>query len=380
MSESFLLNIQHRMEDNPTYRFWLWQLGFWVFMCVVGFFTLILWYAEANAATVGHVLMQAVVGLICSLFLHYVFGLLDNLKLTTKFMIGMVLVLGCAFIWTVTHMKIFVLFTGFEDVWEEFGGWYFSGIFIFLCWTGLFHWIRYYDLLQFEHRIMLKAEATSREEHVKRLQAQSEARDAKLKMLRYQLNPHFLCNTLNAINSLIEIEESKKAQDMTVQLSEFLRYSLDNDPDTKIPLIDEIEALTLYLEIEKTRFGDRLNVSVSVSSEAESALVPSLLLQPIIENSMKHAIAQSEDGGTISIDAIAVNNLLQLSIKDSGDGSNKQPRFKSMLRSSNKGKGVGLKNTNQRLKALYQSDYRIDTEFEKQGGLITQITIPLEKE
>lgn len=380
MSHNFLLNLQDGQTAYTRYRFWLWQLGFWLFMCVVAFFILILWYAEANAATVGHVLMQAVVGLICSLFLHYVFGQLDHIELASRFVLGLFLVLACAFIWTISHMHIFVLFTGFDDVWDEFGGWYFSGIFIFLCWTGLFHWIRYYDLLQFEHRIMLKAEATSREEHFKRLQAQSEARDAKLKMLRYQLNPHFLCNTLNAINSLIEIGESQKAQNMTVQLSEFLRYSLDNDPDTKIQLIDEIEALSLYLEIEKTRFGDRLKVEMNISHEAESALVPSLLLQPIIENSMKHAIARNIDGGTISILASVEGNNLNLSLKDSGNGELQKAALSEMLQIDSKGKGVGLKNTNQRLKALYQDCFSIHTVFEESGGLSTHIVIPLEKE
>ncbi len=373
MTDTFLSNFQDAVERNPRYRFWFWQIGFWFFMCVVGFFTLILWYSEVTLDYITHIFMQAFLGLACSLIMHKVFNLSTHFSITVRILTGLAVVLGVAFCWTVMHMQIFVFLTGFSAVWDEFGGWYFSGIFVFLCWTGLFHGVRYYELLQSEHRTMLQAEATSREEHVKRLRAQSEARDAKLKMLRYQLNPHFLCNTLNAINSLIEIGEPSKAQSMSIQLSEFLRYSLDNDPDTKITLEEEIKALSLYLEIERTRFGDRLNIEIDIKEGAQNALVPSLLLQPIIENSMKHAIARSENGGTIGIEANIEGSCLIMSLSDTGDGIE---RHVSLPTPSEK--GVGLKNINQRLNALYEEDYKIILQRLETGGLSTTVSIPLE--
>jgi sensor histidine kinase YesM len=373
-----LSDIQHFIEENPGYRFWFWQVGFWFFMCVVGFFTLILWYSQVTAATVGHVILQAIVGLLCTIFLHKAFFYVKRFALGARITSGLALILFTAFVWTVVHMEIFVMLTGW-DTWDQFGGWYFSSIFVFMCWTGLFLGIRYYELLQSEHRIMLQAEATSREEHLKRVKAQSEARDAKLKMLRYQLNPHFLCNTLNAVNSLIEVEEREKAQNMTVQLSEFLRYSLDNDPDTKIPLCEEVEALNLYLAIEKTRFDERLTINMDIADKAEMAIVPSLLLQPIIENSMKHAIAKSENGGAISIKAEVLNDLLILTLKDTGDGLSKHASpAKSQHDEKPNNKSVGLENTRQRLKAIYNDSYRIETYFEQTGGLTTIISIPAE--
>jgi sensor histidine kinase YesM len=379
MSDNILFNVQHTIEENPRYRFWFWQIGFWFFMGVLGFFTLILWYAEASRESVGHVTVQAILGLVCSLLLHQAFTALSKYSLTIRIFIGFLLVLSTAFLWTFMHMQVYVLLTGFEAVWEEFGGWYFSGIFIFLCWTGLFHGVRYYDLMQFEHRIMLKAEANTREEHLKRVRAQSEARDAKLKMLRYQLNPHFLCNSLNAINSLIEIGESAKAQLMTVQLSEFLRYSLDTDPDAKITLLDEIDALNLYLEIEKTRFEERLNIIIQIAPSAQFALLPSLLLQPLIENSMKHAIGKSESGGTISIIASTTKTELVLIVMDTGNRSLEETQH-NMDKNLATRKGVGLANIKQRLSALYQDAYGINTEFESSGGLTTTIHLPLEFE
>ena len=264
--------------------------------------------------------------------------------------------------------------TGTDDLWYDFGGWYFSSIFIYFCWAGFFHGIRYYKLLQLEHEIMLKKEAEAKKEQLQRVSAQSVARDAKIKMLRYQLNPHFLCNTLNAINSLIECELSEKAQRMTVQLSKFLRYSLDNDPDTKIALEFEIKALELYLEIEKTRFGERLKLDFRISNAAKSALIPSLLLQPIIENSMKHVIAQNEEGGTISLSAEVIDNKLVLELSDTGSG-------KTVDRNKIKGKtgrGVGLRNIDERLKVLYTDNYVFNLHVKPSGGLKTIIKLPLE--
>jgi LytS/YehU family sensor histidine kinase len=195
-------------------------------------------------------------------------------------------------------------------------------------------------------------------------------------MLRYQLNPHFLCNTLNAINSLIESELAEQAQQMTVQLSKFLRYSLDNDPDTKIALAFEIKALELYLEIEKTRFGERLQLDFQVSEAAKTALIPSLLLQPIIENSMKHVIAQNEEGGIISLWADVIENRLVLELSDTGSGKGVD-RNKIKTKT---GRGVGLRNIDERLKVLYTENYEFNINVRPSGGLKTTIKLPLESQ
>lgn len=373
MIEAVVASVQSTMERNPKYRFLFWHVGFWLFMCVIGFFTLILWYSEVTTNYVTHILLQAIIGLVCSLVMHKMFMQMDALSLSKRIAAGLGLVLFTAFCWTLMHMQIFVLLTGFEAVWDEFGGWYFSSIFVFLCWTGLFHGVRYYELSKSEHKTMLEAETKSRLEHLKRISAQSEAMDAKLKMLRYQLNPHFLCNSLNAINSLIELGESDRAQNVTVQLSAFLRYSLDNDPDTKIPLNKEIEALNLYLNIERTRFGDRLDVKIMIAPAAQNALIPSLLLQPVIENSMKHAIAKSVDGGVIKICADIEGKWLVMKLSDSGSDDK---RTKAAVIPSEK--GVGLRNIRQRLDALYENNYYLVSTRSKDGGLVTTIKIPCE--
>ena len=374
MSESLLDRIKFEVLTNSRKRFWFWQAGFWLFVSAISFVTLTLWYSVFTWANLAHTLLQAGVGLICSLILYEIFMRIWDQKVRFRLVCGMFLVFVIALVWTIFRMYALSWFTDFDSIRDEFGGWYFASIFIFLCWTGLFHGIRYYELLQREHQIMLQAEAETRIEHIKRLEAQSVARDAQLKMLRYQLNPHFLCNTLNAINSLIEFGEAEKAQKMSIHLSEFLRFSLDNNPDTKVSLKEEIRALNLYLEIEKVRFGDRLNIEYDIDDLSQKALVPSLLLQPIIENSMKYAIAMSENGGSISICAFIRHQDLCIILSDTGaDESNKQ----GLQENQNK-RGVGLNNINQRLSTLYGDNYTVLSESLPTGGLSTTINMPYE--
>lgn len=360
--------------NSQIYHFGLLHIGFWTFVSIISFFSLTLWYGPYDWSHVIHIVLQAFIGLGFTLLLYWGFMWIWDKPFVQRASIGLVMVFLVAFIWTLARIELFSWVTETGSKWSEFGGWHFASVFIFLCWSGLFHGIRYNDLLQTEHRFMLKAEAKSREEQIKRMSAQSIARDAQIKMLRYQLNPHFLCNTLNAINSLIEVDESDKAQGMTVQLSRFLRHSLDNNPDTKITLENEVNALNLYLEIEKTRFGDRLRLDFQIEQNAKLATVPSLLLQPIIENSMKHAISQNESGGTISLYAKVQNNRLIIHLSDTGSGS----KVAHSKVASTKGRGVGLRNTNDRLKALYEQDYLINIDILPSGGLKTRIELPCE--
>ncbi|MFQ3189908.1 MAG: two-component system LytT family sensor kinase [Paraglaciecola sp.] len=374
MLTSFFERPPTMIGGYSVYQFGLLHTGFWAFVSTVSFFSLTLWYGPYDWTHIVHIILQALLGVVLTLFLYVGFMSIWQRPFIYRATVGFMMVLVVSLIWTLFRIEAFIRLTEISTEWTEFGGWQFASMFIFLCWTGLFHGMRYNDLLQTEHRIMLKVEAEAREEQMKRMHAQTIARDAQIKMLRYQLNPHFLCNTLNAISSLVEVNESEKAQSMTVQLSRFLRHSLDNNPDTKLSLVNEIKALNLYLEIEKTRFGDRLSLDFQVDEQAKLAMVPSLLLQPIIENSMKHAIAQNELGGTISILAKVEQQRLIMQLSDTGSGSK---IGKSKMESS-KGRGVGLRNTNERLKALYENDFSVNIELLPLGGLRTTIEIPCE--
>ena len=170
-------------------------------------------------------------------------------------------------------------------------------------------------------------------------------------MLRYQLNPHFLFNTLNAISTLVLINEADTANKMLSRLSDFLRYSLYKDPINKVPLQQEIYAANLYLEIEKVRFSERLTIDIDIAENTSQALVPSLILQPLVENAIKYAVASQTCGGTINIKASKFGHDLLIEVADNGPG---MPIDDGLPKDSG---GVGLVNTRERLAALYDKEF-----------------------
>jgi LytS/YehU family sensor histidine kinase len=234
-----------------------------------------------------------------------------------------------------------------------------GSFYIFLCWSGLYFGIKYYQQLQEQTEQTLKATAA--------------AHQAQLKMLRYQLNPHFLFNTLNAISTLILDGANETANKAVSRLSDFLRCTLDNDPMSRVTLGSELGAIDLYLEIEKVRFGDRLVVEKDVEEKALKALVPSLILQPMIENAIKYAISPSEDGGTIRISAKVQHNTLVLQLSDTGPGLGNADN-------GQKSSGVGLKNTRARLQQLYGENQAFTLAPNEPSGLTITINIPFEED
>ncbi len=231
-----------------------------------------------------------------------------------------------------------------------------SAMALLLCWTGLYYGVKFYERLQLEREATLKQSAL--------------AQEAQLKMLRYQLNPHFLFNTLNAISTLVLDNQNRTANLAVSRLSEFLRYTLDQDPMKKVTLRQELDALNLYLGIEKLRFGDRLRLEFDVDERAESALVPSLLLQPLVENAMKYAIAPREQGGAVTVIAGIEGRSLRLAVVDDGPG------LPPAVANAN-GRGVGLRNTRERLKVLYGDAHSVEV-ADASPGLCVEMRLPLE--
>jgi two-component system, LytTR family, sensor kinase len=230
--------------------------------------------------------------------------------------------------------------------------------YIILSWSGLYFGIKYYQMLQKAKQNVLKAN--------------NDAHQAQLKMLRYQLNPHFLFNTLNAISTLILVKDNKTANGMVTKLSEFLRYSLDKDPMKRVTLESELHALSLYLDIEKVRFEERLNVKFVVAPGCHQALVPSMILQPLAENAIKYAIAVQEQGGSIVITVDRFGHDLLLELADDGPGAN---IVQGEIYREN---GVGLANSRDRLQALYPDQFSLVVTNNQPSGLKVNIRIPFE--
>ena len=235
----------------------------------------------------------------------------------------------------------------------------FTSLYVIGTWTGLYFGIRFYQTVQQQNETLLKATSV--------------ANEAQLKMLRYQLNPHFLFNTLNSISTLVLEGENRLANRMVTRLGRFLRHSLDSDPMRKMTLEREMETLNLYLEIEQVRFEERLELKFDIEPDARHALVPGLLLQPLIENSIKYAISVNEQGGTIGIAGRIEDGKLCLRVADSGPGT--EPVRNDKLR-----EGVGLRNTRERLEVLYGTLHELRLETNGSGGLSVTIVIPLEFE
>jgi two-component sensor histidine kinase len=242
-----------------------------------------------------------------------------------------------------------------QTLFELFGG-ALSSTYLLLCWSLMYFGIKFYESQRRQEEGMLKAVAL--------------AQEAQLKMLRYQLNPHFLFNTLNAISTLILDNQNRKANHAVTRLSEFLRYTLDQDPMKKVTLRQEIEALDLYLGTERLRFGERLRLEYAVEEAALDALVPSLLLQPLLENSLKYAVSAREQGGLVRIEGRVREGRLELSVIDDGPGLREGA-------SSGERRGVGLRNTRERLMVLYGDDCRF-TVLNAQPGVRVEMALPLE--
>lgn len=231
-----------------------------------------------------------------------------------------------------------------------------GSFYIILSWSGLYFGSKYYQMLQIEKQNVLKANAV--------------AHQAQLKMLRYQLNPHFLFNTLNAISTLILVEENKTANSMVTKLSEFLRYSLDKDPMKKVTLQTEIQALQLYLAIEQVRFEDRLQLDFQINEDCQAALVPSMMLQPLAENAIKHAIAVQEQGGRITISVSRFADDLLICVADNGPGAD------IINGNLHRESGVGLVNTRERLQALYNEKFSLVVSHNQPSGVKVNLRLP----
>ena len=232
-----------------------------------------------------------------------------------------------------------------------------SSTYLLLCWSGLYFGIKYYEALQEQRESMLRASAL--------------AQEAQVKMLRYQLNPHFLFNTLNAISTLILDNQGKVANQAVGRLSDFLRYTLDQDPMKKVTLRQELDALNLYLGIEQLRFGDRLRLEYDIDPGVTQALVPSLVLQPLVENSLKYAVAPREEGGRVRIEAREEDGRLRLAVADDGPGLPVGVELGA-------GRGVGFRNTRERLAVLYGDQQKLAVRFSR-PGLRIEITMPFER-
>ncbi|MCA0900260.1 MULTISPECIES: sensor histidine kinase [Microbulbifer] len=307
-----------------------------------------------------HIFLETMTGLLTSLALRQVLRLAIRLPLSMAAIGAVILSALFAAVWNFFKLCTFDFLYNFPWLnwsWHDFGAWYLFSLTTMAAWTGLYFVFKFYGALQAEHH--------------KALQAESSAREAQLKMLRYQLNPHFMFNTMNAISTLILKRENDTAGEMVDQLCQFLRSSLDNDPSTQVTLKNELEALDLYLNIEKVRFEKRLLIKRSIDPVTQFALVPNLLLQPLAENAIKYAIAPRKHGGELIIKTTKQGGELVIEVGDDGPG------LEDSKGGNERPSGIGLSNTRNRLTTLYGSNHKFSLKSHA-NGLTVEIRIPFQ--
>jgi two-component system LytT family sensor kinase len=230
-----------------------------------------------------------------------------------------------------------------------------NGYFFFIAWASLYLALSYATAIG------------ALERRTADLRAAAQA--AELRALRYQVNPHFLFNTLNSLSSLVLAAKREQAEQMIINLATFFRTSLTGDPAEDVPLSEEIDLQRLYLDIERVRFPDRLLFEIDVPDALLGACIPGLILQPLVENAVKYAVSRSLRTVTIRITARAVAAGLKLVVEDDGD-----PVDAALVEA---GTGVGLRNVRDRLSARFCDSAACRWGAKQPGGFIVILTLPL---
>ncbi|MGA8500066.1 MAG: histidine kinase [Candidatus Sulfotelmatobacter sp.] len=216
----------------------------------------------------------------------------------------------------------------------------------------------------------LHTQLAAQRDAMRSLQLERQLSSAHLRALQMQLEPHFLFNALNAVAALMDLDRKQEALETLEHLNTILKTGLKRNTPSKIPLAQELEIVESYLAIERVRFADRLRVDMNLDPNALDGLVPCFLLQPIIENAIRHGIAQCENDGCIQTSAKRVGTHMQLEVRDNGPGMNGK---------SHPGFGIGLSNTRERLVHFYQDDFELRANQPTSGGFEVLITIPYER-
>ncbi|WP_397604743.1 sensor histidine kinase [Sphingorhabdus sp.] len=305
------------------------------------------------------ILISAVTGysitLLLSVIYRFLIGQRPFITWSLTFVSVSLATLGYAYldVWVLQTIRDGVDETPFAQLW--LAAIYINSV-LLAAWSALYYAINYF------------VRAEEQADQMMRLEAQ--ATSAQLTMLRYQLNPHFLFNTLNSISTLVLLKQTDQANAMLSRLSSFLRFTLINEAAAKVPLTQEIETLKLYLDIEKMRFEERLRTYFIIEPAVENALVPSLLLQPLVENAIKYAVTPKEEGADISVTAQLVGQRVRITVSDTGLG------LQSGQQDNSLSTGVGMANTRERLLQAYGEDQRFEHYVKAGGGFEVLLELP----
>jgi hypothetical protein len=345
-------------------QYWLSQVLGWSALALLSYLSLTLWYNPGELVPAVHTVVQSALGLVVSHLLRLAARWAWEKPLSVRIPIGAAGVVSAALVWTALRLQTFTWLTGEVVSVGDWGGWFFASVMVFGSWLFCYHAVKYY-------RQASEQRERARQEKVKRLEAEALFREAKMRMLQYQLNPHFLFNALNSVKARVEKGDQVSAGLMLGRIGDFLRLSLDQDEKLEHPLEEEEEMVRLYLAIEKARFGDRLEAVFVIEPEAASGVVPTLLLQPLVENAIKHGVGRSLRPTTITVSAKRRGERLHLSVEDDGGGASPPKDGFGAQR-----EGIGLANVEERLQSSYRDDYELRFGPRKSCGFEVAIDVP----
>lgn len=358
-------------------QYWLFQVAGWTALAVFSVLSLNIWYTPGEFAPLVHSALQSVVGILISHPLRYVARRTWTLNISTRAFINIVAVLVAAGFWTIWRVTSFTWLTGEVIELSDWGGWINLSVIVFVAWSVSYHALKYYRLSIEQRQIAaeaqtlaLKAQAEAQHENLKRLEAETLFRESQLRMLKYQLNPHFFLNALNSVSALVQRGKDTDAMEMLARIGDFLRVSLDDDGDLFHSLEEEIDAIETYLGIEKIRFGDRLATEFDIAAKVKNMQLPVLLLQPLFENAIKHAVSKRTSQTTLSFSATQGANGVTLTLADDGPGLTDVEEEALASKQS-----IGLANVRKRLTSTFGDKAEFHYGKGQQGGFEVSITI-----
>jgi two-component system LytT family sensor kinase len=343
-------------------------LGFWLFYMVLVTVRAVVMGFESQGEMAVRRAIVTVIGIVLTWVLYLIIRQFDRSTLAQRIIAAFLAAVPCAIAIAVANYWIFNVYdpaSMFPDgemkmppeesyAMKEIAEFAIGRYFFLAAWAALYLALTY------------AAEVGRIERRAFRLE--QAAQQAELRSLRYQVNPHFLFNTLNSLSSLVMKDRRDEAEQMIMSLSNFYRTSLSGDPLDDVPLSEEVQLQKLYLDIEAVRFPDRLRTEILIPEELMNCCVPGLILQPLVENAIKYGVSRTPHPVTIEIRAWEVSGELHVSVSDDGD---------VLPSEKDKGSGIGLVNVRDRLAARFGDAGRLSAHARAEGGFVVELSLPV---
>lgn len=361
--------------SHTEVRYWLLQFMGWAGFCLISFFTLTVWYESVRFEHVSHTIVEAMLGMVLTVPLRYVANRTSENSILVFILVNIAAFLSLAYVWTLLRMQTFLWMAHEYDIWEDFGGWFFGSIMVFGVWISLYHGVKYFFYFQAERARKNAFLAQAREEKIRRLTAENEARRTRLEVLRHRDNPHFLFNALNSVSALVNLGRSDEATAMINDLSRLLRFSLDTDALDDIALTQEVELATLYVDMHRPTLRHGINLTTAISQPAAKQSVPNLILLPLVENAIKHRARGMEAALDIIIRAKLSAGKLRIVVENSGQVDRKAL---DIMNGATPSKGIGITNLRDRLTSIYGNRAHLTARRSQLGG--PQVIIEIERD